>query len=153
NPLGGTNNPLYDLFRSQGGPDVPCDLRPTFYEGGVRVPQSEQDAFLEMAVAVAAEVSAAGLAAEVGAPDTSAAGATADLVGQPWYTLTAAFMELALDAQPSRLSCHDVWNDLKLALDPDGSTSDRVNPGGMGNWILQFADGVDIRLSTQVTEI
>src|SRR5262249_43096464 len=28
-----------------------------------------------------------------------------------------------------------------------------VNPGGMGNWILQFADGVDIRLSTQVTEI
>src|SRR5581483_4852128 len=153
NELGGTNNPLYDLFRSQGGPDVPCDLRPTFYQGGVRSPQAEQDAFLEMAVAVAAEVSAAGLAAELGGPDMSAADATADLVGQPWYTLTTAFMELALDAHPTRLSCHDAWNDLKLAVNLDGSTSDRVNPGGMGNWILQFADGLDIRLSTQVADI
>ena len=62
-------------------------------------------------------------------------------------------MGLAFDAPVSRLSVLDVWNDLQFALNPDGSPSDKVNPTGMGNFIAQFAAGLDIRLSTRVTEI
>ena len=83
----------------------------------------------------------AGIAAQLGAPDMSVSDATADLAGQPWYTLTTAFLGLAFDAPPSRLSVLDVWNDLQFAINPDGSPSDKVNPTGMGNFIAQFAGG------------
>jgi monoamine oxidase len=51
------------------------------------------------------------------------------------------------------MSCHDVWNDLQFAIHPAGHPTDKVNPTGMGNFIAQFATGLDIRLSTRVTEI
>jgi len=153
NAFGGTNNPLYDLYMAHGGEDVPCVLIPDFYEGGVRLPDAEQDAYHDMSTAVGLALSTAGVAAELGAPDISGANATALLAGGPWYRLTAAFLELALDAPLARLSSLDFWNDFKLAVNLDGSPSDRVNPPGMGNFIAQFADGLDIRLSTRVSEI
>jgi monoamine oxidase len=151
--FGGTNNPLYDLYISQGGPDVPITLAPDFYENGARLPEVEQKPFANMRVAVGAELSLVGGAAQLGAPDMSAADATANLAGQPWYTMTTAFLSLALDAPLQRLSCLDFWNDFKFAVNIDGSTSDRVNPSGMGNFIAQFANDLDIRLSIRVTEI
>jgi monoamine oxidase len=153
NAFGGTNNPLYDLYIAQGGENVPCVLIPDFYEDGVRLPAAEQDAYHDMSTAVGVALSTAGVAAELGAPDISGADATALLAGEPWYRLTAAFLELALDAPLARLSCLDFWNDFKFAINLDGSPSDRVNPPGMGNFIAQFAAGLDIRLSTPVTEI
>lgn len=153
NFYGGTNNPLYDMYIAQGGPDVPCVLTPTFYENGMRLPDAEQDAYLTTATAVGAVIGAVGTAAQLGAPDMSVADATAELTGLPWYTMTTAFLALALDAQPEDLSCLDVWNDLQFAINPDGSPSDKVNPSGMGNFVEQFANDLDIRLSTPVTEI
>jgi monoamine oxidase len=153
NIFGGTNNPLYDLYIAQGGPDEPCVLVPDFYENGVRLPDADQDPFHDMNIAFGAELALAGTAAQLGAPDLSAADATADLAGRPWYTLTSAFLALALDAPASQLSCLDVWNDLEFAINPDGSPSDKVNPTGMGNFVAQFASGLDIRLSTRVTAI
>jgi monoamine oxidase len=153
NVFGGTNNPLYDLYIAQGGQDAPVVLVPDFYESGVRLPEAEQAPFHDMATAVGAELALAGVAAQLGAPDLSATDATANFAGQPWYTLTTAFLGLAFDAPASRLSSLDLWNDLQFAINPDGSPSDKVNPTGMGNFIAQFADGLDIRLSTRVTEI
>jgi len=153
NVFGGTNNPLYDLYIAQGGQDEPVVLVPDFYENGVRLPDAEQAPYHDMATAIGAEMAVAGIAAQLGAPDLSVTDLTADLAGQPWYTLTTAFLGLAFDAPASRLSVLDVWNDLQFAINPDGSPSDKVNPTGMGNFIAQFADGLDIRLSTRVTEI
>lgn len=153
NAFGGTNNPLYDLYIAQGGQDQPVVLVPDFYEDGVRLPDAEQAPYHDTATAIGAELAVAGIAAQLGAPDQSVADLTSDLAGQPWYTLTTAFLGLAFDAPVSRLSVLDVWNDLQFALNPDGSPSDKVNPSGMGNFIAQFADGLDIRLSTRVTEI
>ena len=153
NVFGGTNNPLYDLYIAQGGQDEPVVLVPDFYENGVRLPDAEQEPFHDMSIAVGVELALAGVAAQLGAPDMSVTDATADLAGQPWYTLTTAFLGLAFDAPASRLSCLDAWNDIQFAINPDGSPSDKVNPTGMGNFIAQFAEGLDIRLSTRVTEI
>ncbi|MFT4036901.1 MAG: NAD(P)/FAD-dependent oxidoreductase [Thermomicrobiales bacterium] len=153
NVFGGTNNPLFDMYRAQGGPDVPCVLRPSFYAEGVASPDSEQAAFDDTATAVGAAIAAAGIAAQLGAPDVSAADATSALADLPWYTMTTAFLALALDAPADRLSALDVWNDVQFAITPDGSPSDKVNPSGMGNFAAQFAAGLDIRLSTPVTAI
>ena len=153
NVFGGTNNPLFDLYLAQGGRDLPCVLVPDFYENGERLPDAEQAPFHDMTTAFAADLAVAGIAAQLGAPDMAATDATADLAGQPWYTLTSSFLALALDAPASQLSVLDVWNDVQFAINPDGSPSDKVNPTGMGNFIAQFADGLDIRLSTRVTEI
>ena len=153
NAFGGTNNPLYDLYIAQGGQDQPVVLVPDFYENGVRLPDAEQAPYHDMSTAIGAELAVAGIAAQLGAPDLSVTDLTADLAGQPWYTLTTAFLELALDAPASRLSVLDVWNDLQFAINLDGSPSDKVNPTGMGNFIAQFAQGLDIRLSTRLTEI
>ena len=153
NVFGGTNNPLYDLYIAQGGQDVPCVLVPSFYENGVLLPDAEQAPFHDMARAIGAELAVAGIAAQLGAPDMSVTDVTADLAGQPWYTLTTAFMGLAFNVPVSQLSVLDAWNDLEFAINPDGSPSDKVNPTGMGNFVAQFARGLDIRLSTRVTEI
>lgn len=153
NVFGGTNNPLFDLYRSQGGPDIPCVLIPTFYEDGSRLPDAMQDEFLTTSTAYAAAMAVSGIAAQLGEPDVSVADATSALAGMPWYTMTNAFIGLAFDAPADRLSCHDAWNDFQFAINPDGSPSDKVNPTGMGNFAAQFAEGLDIRLSTHVTEI
>jgi monoamine oxidase len=153
NILGGTNNPLYDMYIAQGGPDVPCVLVPSFAENGALLPDSEQDAFHDTAKVVGAELAVAGIAAQLGEPDTSVADATADLAGEPWYTLTAAFMGLAFNVPLTQLSVLDAWNDLEFAINPTGAPSDKVNPSGMGNFAAQFAQGLDVRLSTRVTEI
>lgn len=153
NVFGGTNNPLFDLYRARGDPDIPCVLVPDFYANGTRLPDADQEPFHDMTTAFAAELAVAGIAAQLGSPDVSAADATADLADQPWYTLTSSFLALALDAPASELSCLDVWNDVQFAINPDGSPSDKVNPTGMGNFIAQFADGLDIRLSTRVTAV
>src|SRR4051812_7352458 len=153
NILGGTNNPLYDLYIAQGGPDVPCVLVPSFAENGALLPDTDQDPFHDMTKAVGAELALAGIAAQLGDPDTSVADATADLGGQPWYTLTTAFMGLAFNVPVSQLSVLDAWNDLAFAINPTGAPSDKVNPSGMGNFAAQFAQGLDIRQSTRVTEI
>jgi monoamine oxidase len=153
NRLGGTNNPLYDLYIAQGGQDEPVVLVPDFYENGVRLPDAEQAPYHDVATAIGAELAVAGTAAQLGAPDLSVAALPADLAGQPWYTLTTAFLALAFDAPASRLSVLDAWNDLQFAINLDGSPSDKVNPTGMGNFIAQFARGLDIRLSTRVTEV
>src|SRR5215213_10328478 len=107
----------------------------------------------KMPITTCRPLSVAGAAAELGAPDISGTDATGLLAGEPWYTLTAAFLELALDAPLARMSSLDFWNDFKFAVNLDGSPSDRVNPPGMGNFIAQFADGLDVRLSTRATEI
>jgi monoamine oxidase len=153
NPLGGTNNPLYDLYRSQGGVEMPVDLAPKFCENGAILPEGDQLPFQSMVASVMGEVSLAGMAAQAGAPDISGAEATSEFVGMPWYSTTMAFAELTLDATPEKLSCLDAWNDIQYALNPNGSPSDRVNPAGMGNFINQFKDGLTIMLSTPVTEI
>lgn len=153
NALGGTNNPLFDMYRAQGGPDVSCVLSPSFVANGQVLPDAEQSPFQDTATAVAAAVAAAGVAAQLGAPDISATDATAVLVDLPWYTMTTAFLALGLDAPADRLSSLDVWNDLQFAINPDGSPSDKVNPTGMGNFAAQFAEGLDIRLATPVTAI
>ena len=153
NALGGTNNPLFDMYRAQGGPDVPCVLTPSFVQNGRVLPDAEQSPFQDTVTAVGAAVAAAGTAAQLGAPDISAADATALLADLPWYTLTTAFLALALDAPADRLSSQDVWDDVQFAINPDGSPSDKVNPSGMGNFAAQFAEGLDIRLATPVTAI
>jgi monoamine oxidase len=153
NIFGGTNNPLYDMYIAQGGPDVPCVLVPSFAENGMLLPESDQAPFHDMATAVGAELAVAGIAAQLGGPDMSVADATADLAAEPWYTLTTAFMGLAFNVPVSQLSVLDAWNDLEYAINPSGAPSDKVNPTGMGNFAAQFADGLDIRLSTRVTEI
>jgi monoamine oxidase len=153
NVFGGTNNPLYDLYIAQGGPDVPCVLIPSFAENGDLLPDAEQEPFHDMTTAVGAELAVAGIAAQLGATDMAVADTSADLAGQPWYTLTTAFMSLAFNVPTSQLSVLDAWNDIQFAINPDGSPSDKVNPTGMGNFIAQFARGLDIRLSTRVTEI
>jgi hypothetical protein len=121
NALGGTNNPLYDLYIAQGGQDEPVVLVPDFYENGVRLPDAEQAPYHDVATAIGAELAVAGTAAQLGAPDLSVTDLTADLAGQPWYTLTTAFLALAFDAPASRLSVLDAWNDLQFAINLDGS--------------------------------
>ena len=153
NVFGGTNNPLYDLYIAQGGRDVPCVLIPSFSQNGVLLPDAEQAPFHDMTGSVGAEVAVAGIAAQLGASDMSVTDATADLAGQPWYTLTTAFMGLAFNVPTAQVSVLDAWNDIQFAINPDGSPSDKVNPTGMGNFIAEFATGLDIRLSTRVTEI
>jgi monoamine oxidase len=153
NVFGGTNNPLYDLYIAQGGPDVPCVLIPSFAENGDLLPDAEQEPFHDMTTAVGAELAVAGIAAQLGATDMAVADTSADLAGQPWYTLTTAFMSLAFNVPTSQLSVLDAWNDIQFAISPDGSPSDKVNPTGMGNFVAEFATGLDIRLSTRVTEI
>jgi monoamine oxidase len=153
NVFGGTNNPLYDLYIAQGGPDVPCVLIPSFAENGVLLPDAEQSPFHDMTTAAGVALAAAGIAAQLGAPDMSVADAAADLAGQPWYALTTAFMGLAFNVPTSQLSVLDAWNDIQFAINPDGSPSDKVNPTGMGNFVAELATGLDIRLSTRVTEI
>ncbi len=153
NIFGGTNNPLYDMYIAQGGPDVPCVLVPSFAENGMLLPDADQDPFHDMTKAVGAELAVAGIATQLGAPDTSVADATSDLSGQPWYTLTTAFMGLAFNVPLSQLSVLDAWNDLQYAINPTGAPSDKVNPTGMGNFAAQFSEGLDIKLSTRVTEI
>jgi monoamine oxidase len=153
NVFGGTNNPLYDLYIAQGGPDVPCVLIPSFAENGVLLPDAEQAPFHDMTNSVGAELAVAGIAAQLGSADTSVAEATADLAGQPWYTLSTSFMGLAFNVPASQISVLDAWNDIQFAINPDGSPSDKVNPTGMGNFIAEFATGLDIRLSTRVTAI
>lgn len=152
NVFGGTNNPLFDLYRAQGGPDIPCVLIPTFYEDGSQLPEA-QDEFHTTTTAYAAAMAVSGIAAQLGEPDVSVADATSVLADMPWYTMTNAFIGLAFDAPADRLSCHDAWNDFQFAINPDGSPSDKVNPTGMGNFAAQFAEGLDIRLSTRVTTI
>jgi monoamine oxidase len=153
NIFGGTNNPLYDMYIEQGGPDVPVVLVPSFAENGALLPDADQAPFHDMTAAVGAELAVKGIAAQLGAPDTSVADATSDLAGEPWYTLTSAFMGLAFNVPLSQLSVLDAWNDLQYAINPTGAPSDKVNPTGMGNFAAQFAEGLDIRLSTQVTAI
>jgi monoamine oxidase len=153
NIFGGTNNPLYDMYIAQGGPDAPCVLVPSFAENGVLLPDTEQDPFHDMTKLVGAELAVAGIAAQLGAPDTSVADATSDLAGEPWYTLTTSFMGLAFNVPLSQLSTLDAWNDLQYAINPTGAPSDKVNPTGMGNFAAQFAEGLDVRLSTRVTAI
>jgi monoamine oxidase len=153
NVFGGTNNPLYDLYIAQGGQDVPCVLIPSFSENGVLLPDAEQAPFHDMTSSVGAELAVVGIAAQLGASDVSVTDATADLAGQPWYTLTTAFMGLAFNVPTSQVSVLDAWNDIQFAVNPDGSPSDKVNPTGMGNFVAEFATGLDIRLSTRVTEI
>ena len=153
NVFGGTNNPLYDLYIAGGGQDVPCVLIPNFTANGVILPEAEQAPFHDMTTAVGAELALAGIAAQLGAPDLAVADAAADLAGQPWYTLTNAFMGLAFNVPTSQLSVLDAWNDIQFAINLDGSPSDKVNPTGMGNFVAEFATGLDIRLSTRVTEI
>jgi phytoene dehydrogenase-like protein len=121
NALGGTNNPLYDLYIAPGGQDEPVVLVPDFYENGVRLPDAEQAPYHDVATAIGAELAVAGTAAQLGAPDLSVTDLTADLAGQPWYTLTTAFLALAFDAPASRLSVLDAWNDLQFAINLDGS--------------------------------
>jgi monoamine oxidase len=153
NALGGTNNPLYDLYIAQGGPDVPCVLVPSFAEIDVLLPDAEQAPFHDMTTVAGVELAAAGIAAQLGASDISVFDATADLAEEPWYTLTTAFMGLAFNVPTSQLSVLDAWNDIQFAINPDGSPSDKVNPTGMGNFVAELAIGLDIRLSTRVTEI
>src|SRR3954470_3885981 len=153
NIYGGTNKPLYDMYIAQGGPDVPCVLVPSFAENGMLLPDADQDPFHDMAAAVGAELALSGIAAQLGEADSSVADATATLAGEPWYTLTSAFMSLAFNVPLSQLSVLDAWNDLQYAINPTGAPSDKVNPSGMGNFAAQFAQGLDIRQSTQVTEI
>ncbi len=86
---------------------MPVTLIPEFYEKGVRLPYAEQDSYHDMSTAVGLALSLTGAAAELGAPDISGEEATADLAGEPWYTLTTAFLELALDAPLAQLSCLD----------------------------------------------
>ncbi len=116
-------------------------------------PMPSKRRFMTWRRAVGAELAAAGIAAQLGAPDMSVTDATADLAGQPWYTLTTAFLGLAFNVPTSQMSVLDAWNDFQFAINPDGSPSDKVNPTGMGNFVAQFASGLDIRLSTRVTEI
>jgi monoamine oxidase len=153
NGQGGTNNPLYDLYRKQGGADVPVELVPQFFAAGAALPPAQQ---AELAVTVglySVNVGAAAVAAQLGAPDISVATAVAELSALPWFTLANAIVELALDGPPERLSCLDVFNDVVLGLSPDLATSDRINPTGMGNFVNQLAEGLDIALSTRVLEI
>ena len=81
NILGGTKNPLYDMYMAQGGKDVPVVLAPDFYENGVRLPDAKQAPFRDMRTAVGAELALVGAAAQVGTPDLSAADVTANLAG------------------------------------------------------------------------
>ncbi len=103
--------------------------------------------------AVGAGIAAAGVAAQLGASDISATDATAMFADLPWYTMTTAFLALALDAPADRLSALDVWDDVQFAINPDGSPSDKVNPSGMGNFAAQFAEGLDFRLATAAAAI
>jgi monoamine oxidase len=54
--LGGTNNPLYDLYIAQGGQDQPVVLVPDFYENGERSPDVEQAPYHDMSTAIGAEL-------------------------------------------------------------------------------------------------
>ena len=94
NVFGGTNNPLYDLYRAQGGPDIPCVLVPDFYEDGTRLPDAMQDEFHTTATAYVAAMAVSGIAAQLGEPDVSVADATSVLAGMPWYATTNAFVGL-----------------------------------------------------------
>jgi monoamine oxidase len=151
--LGGTNNPLYDLYITQGGVDVPCELIPDFCANGARLPDAEQAPFHDFALGVGAELGVVGAAIQLGASDVSADKATAIFAGQPWYILTTAVLGLLFNVPASHLSVLDFWNDAKLAFSLDGSATNKINPSGMGNFVAQFAQGVDIRLSTRVAAI
>src|SRR5215213_4934741 len=76
NALGGTNNPLYDLYIAQGGADVPCALVPSFAENAALLPDAEQAPFHDMAAGVGAQLAIKGIASQLGEPDVSVADAT-----------------------------------------------------------------------------
>jgi hypothetical protein len=123
---GGTNNPLYDRYIAQGGPDVSCELVPDFDENGARPPTAAQAAFHHLELAVGADLAVVGVAAQLGAPDLSAADATANLAGQPWHTLTTAVLGLLFNVPAARLSVIDFWNDAKSAINLLGSPTNKA---------------------------
>jgi monoamine oxidase len=92
-----------------------------------------------------AAIKAAGELAASGAPDMSAADACAALSSRPYWNLAESIMVNQRDFM-EHLSSLDYYNQSLLLDGPIGgqSTQTFLVPGGLGNFIATFAEGLDI---------
>ncbi len=124
------------------------DNQALVYDGTQPATPAQAAPFEQMFQTVHTEIDNTGAAAAGGAPDESAAQATVNQVGQPWYQLSEALMgpdDFA--ANFPDLSCQDLYN---YSIPQPGNT---MIQGGMGTFVASFAKGLRIRLSTPVTAI
>ena len=152
-PGGGTHNPLYDIAIARGIVPVAADLDPIMFADGAPLPHDRNQLLHDKIGAIAGAINDAGSAAAMGAPDVSAAQATAAYVGTDWYDLASAVIALATGKRGERTSSLDSYRFSSLDEAADGGPTDFLNPSGMGNFIATFRDGLDIAFNTAVQRI
>jgi monoamine oxidase len=144
---------LYDIAIARGIVPLPADLAPVMFRDGAPAPPDQNQLLHEKIGAIATAISEAGSAAAAGAPDISAANATAAYVGTQWYELASAVLALATGKRGDRTSSLDSYRFETLDESADGAPTDFLNPSGMGNFIATFRDGLDIAFNTAVQRI
>jgi monoamine oxidase len=150
---GGTHNPLYDIAVARGIVPVPTELDPVMFRDLAPVSPDRNQLLREKIGTLAAAINDAGAAAAAGAPDVSAAQATAAYLGTDWYDLASAVIALSTGKRGERTSSLDSYRFGSLDETDDDAPTDFLNPSGMGNFIATFRDGLDIALGTAVRRI
>jgi monoamine oxidase len=142
-----TNNILLGYAAAQGYTLMPQSAG-MLYNGTQPATPAQVAPAAQMITTLNTEIDNGGQAAAGGSPDESAAQATVNQVGQPWYQLGEAEVgPLDFAADFPDLSCQDLYN--YSIPQPDNT----MIQGGMGTFVASFATGLSIRLSTPVSAI
>lgn len=152
---GKTLNPLFDIANRQGVQTL-LDILPRYvYDGTTRLPDDAFTAAATLLVEAGTLFQSAGLKASLGAPDLSIADAIQPLAGQPWFNLVSGNIASERGVPLDKVSSEDIYKYDSHDTVPFGlpSTESYLVPGGMGNFVASFANGLPIQLSTPVTNI
>ena len=123
------------------------------FRDGAPVSPDQNQLLHEKIGAIAKAINDAGSAAAAGAPDVSAAQATAAYVSTDWYELASAVIALSTGKRGERTSSLDSYRFGSLDETEGDAPTDFLNPSGMGNFIAMFRDGLDIAFNTVVQRI
>lgn len=140
-------NALYDLAAAQGRPLI--DEAPWQSWRRLGVTAAEARAWERTYERVDAAVRAAGEAARAGARDQSAAEASAQLAGDPWYGFAVAALGGLMGAEFEDLSALDYANYMQRG----GDAPDAFIRTGMGALLADLAQGLPIRFGMPVERI
>lgn len=152
---GETNNALFDIALSRGLQVFPDTYPRVFYD--VAAPPHAlppDDPNVIAATGTLDSMLTLINAAATSGSDTSAAEATASLATNSWYKFGAAIISDLHGVDLSALSVLDLFNLTQLGLPITVATNqNQLLPGGMGNFISSFANGVPVELNTPVSSI
>jgi monoamine oxidase len=152
---GKTLNPLFDRANKSGVATL-LDLLPRYmYDGTQKLPDEAILPAEEMFLTFGTLFQSAGLQASLGATDLSITQATAALAGMPWYDFAWGVTEAERGTSPDTMSSLDIYKYNSRSTVPFGlpNTESYLVPGGLGNYIATFADGLPIQLSTAATNV